>query len=160
MVAANWVLVRVVDEDSGVVMEAQFWRVSDALWERVERVLPEPKPRRFRYPGRRPADDRACLEGIVYVLTSGLPWRTVPRHEGRPCASACYARFQAWTKAGVWDRLHQVLIDELARQGRVDMSRALVDSTLVVAKKGASCSAKARTTGAGRAASAISSWMP
>lgn len=133
-----------------------FYAVSDDLWRRVKPLLPESKPRRFRHPGRRPADDRACLEGILYVLRSGMPWRTVPRHDGRPCASACYRRFQEWSAAGVWDRLHQVLIHELAGQGVVDAHRALVDSSLVLAKKGARCSEKARTTGAGRASSATS----
>jgi transposase len=153
---ANWVLVRVVDEDSGVVMEAEFYRVSDALWDRVAPLLPELAPRRFRYPGRLPADDRACLEGIVYVLRSGMPWRTVPRHDGRPCASACYRRFREWSQAGVWDRLHQVLVDELGAHGQVDAQRALVDSSLILAKKGAMDSGKARTIGADRASSATS----
>jgi transposase len=128
-----------------------FYVVSDALWERIEPLLPAPKPRRFRCPGRLPADDRACLEGIVYVLRSGMPWRTVPRHDGRPCASACYRRFRAWSQAGVWDRLHQVLVDELAREGRLAGDRALVDSSLVLAKKGGMCSEKARMTAAGQA---------
>lgn len=153
---ANQVFVRASDEDLGVVMGDEFYRVSDVVWERVEALLPAPKPRRFRYPGRRPVDDRACLEGILYVLRSGMPWRTVPRHDGRPSASACYGRFRAWTEAGVWDRLHQVLVDDLALQGRVDTSRALVDSTLILAKKGAICSAKARTIGVGQAPNATS----
>jgi len=153
---AKGVLVRVVDEDSGVVMEAEFYRVSDALWERVAPLLPGPTPRRFRYPGRLPADDRACLEGIVYVLRSGMPWRTVPRHDGRPCASACYRRFREWSQAGVWDRLRQVLVEELVVEGVLDADRALVDSSLILAKKGAMSSGKARTSGAGRAASATS----
>ena len=137
-------------------MSEPFYAVSDELWGRIEPLLPAPKPRRFRSAGRLPADDRACLEGIVYVLRSGMPWRTVPRHDGRPCGTACYERFRLWTQAGVWDRLHQVVVDDLERQGRVDTSRAVVDSTLILAKKGASCSAKARTIGAGRAPNATS----
>jgi transposase len=137
-------------------MGDEFYRVSDEVWERVEPLLPAARPRRFRYPGRQPADDRLCLEGVVYVLRSGMPWRTVPRHDGRPSASACYGRFRAWTQAGVWDRLWQVVVDDLAAQGRLDTRRALVDSTLILAKKGASCSAKARTSGAGQAPNATS----
>ena len=138
------------------MVSESFYAVSDELWDRVAPLLPEPRPRRFQYPGRLPADDRACLEGIVYVLRSGMPWRTVPRHDGRPCASACYRRFREWSLAGVWDRLHQVLVDELGAHGQVDAQRAVVDSSLILAKKGASYSAKARTIGAGRAASATS----
>jgi hypothetical protein len=56
----------------------------------------------------------------------------------------------------VWDRLHQVLIDELGEEGLLGVHRALVDSSLILAKKGASCSEKARTIGAGQASSATS----
>ncbi|MFF9850949.1 transposase [Streptomyces litmocidini] len=42
--------------------------VSDDLWERIAPLLPRRPPRRHRYPGRLPADDRAALRGIVYVL--------------------------------------------------------------------------------------------
>ena len=46
--------------------------VPDGLWERTEPLLPPPKPRRYRYPGRRPVSDRAALAGIVFVLKTGI----------------------------------------------------------------------------------------
>ncbi|MFD3808919.1 transposase, partial [Streptomyces sp. NPDC058619] len=52
--------------------------VPDDLWERVALLLPVRPPRRHRYPGRLPADDRAALRGIVYVLRKGVSWRDVP----------------------------------------------------------------------------------
>ncbi|MFD3809172.1 transposase, partial [Streptomyces sp. NPDC058619] len=52
--------------------------VPDDLWERVAPLLPVRPPRRRRYPGRLPADDRAALRGIVYVLRKGVSWRDVP----------------------------------------------------------------------------------
>ncbi len=48
--------------------------VTDALWEIVEPLLPPPKPRRYRYPGRKPIENRKALTGIVFVLKSGIPW--------------------------------------------------------------------------------------
>jgi transposase len=48
--------------------------IDDELWEIVEPLLPEPTPRRFRYPGRKPVDDRKALTGIVFVLKTGIPW--------------------------------------------------------------------------------------
>ena len=138
------------------MVQQQRWRVSDALWERVVEVIPPPPPRRRRYPGRKRADDRACLEGILVVLWQGIGWAELPREPGRPAGKTCWKRFDAWTKAGVWQRLHQVLIDELAREGRLDLRRALVDSSVVLAKKGAMCSEKAPLTGAGRASNATS----
>ena len=52
--------------------------VPDGLWERVAPLLPPPKPRRYRYPGRRPIDDRAALAGIVFVLKGGITWNQLP----------------------------------------------------------------------------------
>ena len=46
--------------------------VPDGLWERIAPLLPPPKPRRYRHPGRRPIDDRAALAGIVFVLKTGI----------------------------------------------------------------------------------------
>jgi hypothetical protein len=48
-------------------MRAKPWDVSDELWERIRLVLPV-KERRFRYPGRKPFDDRLALQGILFVL--------------------------------------------------------------------------------------------
>jgi transposase len=52
--------------------------VPDGLWERIAPLLPPPKPRRYRYPGRRPIDDRAALAGIVFVLTTGITGTSCP----------------------------------------------------------------------------------
>jgi transposase len=121
----------------GVVMADVDWQVSDQLWERALAVLPEPKPRRFDHPGRRPADDRRCLEGILYVLRYGVPWDAIPRHDGRPAGITCYKRMRRWTDLGVWDELYRLIMDELARRGGIDLCRALVDSSDTPAKKGA-----------------------
>ena len=55
------------------VDEAKPWAVSEGLWERVEPLLPR-KPRRVRYPGRKPFDDRLALQGISFVLHTGIGW--------------------------------------------------------------------------------------
>jgi transposase len=120
----------------GGVVADQHWRVSDRLWQRVVVLLPE-HPRRYRFPGRKRAVVRAGLEGILFVLRYGVPWDAVPRDDGRPSGVTCWRRLREWTEAGVWDRLQQVLVDELAAQGAVDMRRALVDSSVALAKKGA-----------------------
>ena len=112
--SSSWVSARI-----GGVMSRVPWRVSDELWRLVVVVLPPPA-RRFRYPGRRRADDRACLEGIVFVLSQGIAWRALPREPGRPAGKTCWKRVDEWTRLGVWDRLQAVLIAELDRQGRRD----------------------------------------
>lgn len=52
--------------------------VDDDLWALIEPLLPPAKPRRSKYPGRRPLDDRAVLTGILFVLQSGIPWEMLP----------------------------------------------------------------------------------
>src|SRR3954454_11699106 len=57
------------------------WRGPRRLRVEVEPLTPRVE-RRFRYPGRKRHDDRACLEGILYVLRHGLPWRALPPPAG------------------------------------------------------------------------------
>jgi transposase len=103
--------------------------VSDALWERIEPLLPPPKPRRFRFPGRKPMDRRKVLTGIIFVLKTGIPWEDLPLEMGCGCGMTCWNYLQAWHRAGVWKHLHEVLLAELQEAERIDWSRAAVDST-------------------------------
>ena len=48
--------------------------VDDELWALIEPILPAPKPRNFRYPGRLPLSNRAVLNGIIFVLKTGIRW--------------------------------------------------------------------------------------
>jgi hypothetical protein len=56
--------------------------IDDELWKRIEPLLPPPKARREKYPGRKPVPDRAALSGIVFVLRTGLRWRDLPAEMG------------------------------------------------------------------------------
>jgi transposase len=118
-------------------------RVPEALWCEIESLLPVPE-RRFRYPGRKRCSERACLEGILTVLRWGIPWRELPRPEGRPSGPTCWRRFDEWQRAGVWAQLVARLQGRLAAEGKLDWQRAMLDSTIVDAKKGAPRSARAR----------------
>src|SRR3712207_4189118 len=109
--------------------------VEDGFWELVEPLLPPEagKPRG----GRPRVPDRAALEGIVYVLRTGIPWRMLPGDFG--CSGVtCWRRLRDWQRDGVWRRLLAVLRDRLGRAGRIDWSRASLDSASVPAKRGAS----------------------
>ena len=103
--------------------------VSDELWEAIQPLLPPPKPRRFRYPGRKPVDDRKALTGILFVLKTGIPWEDLPWEMGCGCGMTCWRRLHAWQEAGVWFRLHQVLLQRLDDVDQIDWSRAAADST-------------------------------
>jgi transposase len=109
--------------------------VSDALWHRIEPLLPEEPPKPTG--GRPRVPDRACLTGIIFVLKSGLPWELLPTEMGCGSGMTCWRRLRDWHAAGVWDRLHRLLLDELGQADQIDWSRACVDSASVPAKKGA-----------------------
>jgi transposase len=83
-------------------------------------------------------DDRAALVGIVYQLRTGVPWRLLPTSQlGCGSPVTCWRRLRDWQRAGVWQHLHHQLLDQLGRQGRLDWSRASLDSLSVRAKRGA-----------------------
>ena len=76
------------------------WIVSDALWERIEPLLPTVE-RRVRFPGRRRLPDREALQGILFVLHTGIAWRHLPLELGFGSGSTCYRRLDEWQRAGV-----------------------------------------------------------
>ena len=127
--------------------------VSDALWERFEPLLPPepPKPRG----GRPRVPDRACLTGIIFVLKSGIPWEMLPQELGCGSGMTCWRRLRDWHEAGVWDRLHRLLLDELGHADQLDWERACLDSASIPAKKGALRPAQTRRIARNRARSAI-----
>jgi transposase len=137
-------------------MAGEPWIVSDALWERIEPLLPK-RERRFRYPGRKRVDDRRALQGIFFLLQTGIAWQHLPRELGFGSGVTCWRRLEEWEQAGVWERLHGLLLGELRAAGELDWERAVVDSSHVQAKKGAPKRARARSTAVGKGASTTSS---
>ena len=130
--------------------------VSDELWELIEPLIPQVK-RRYRYPGRRRLGDRKVLTGILFVLRTGIPWEYLPQELGCGSGMTCWRRLREWQEAGVWQRLHELLLAELHAAGEIEWSRAIADSSHVQAKKGARKRVPARSTAAAAAASSISS---
>ncbi|PKW05308.1 putative transposase of IS4/5 family DUF4096 [Streptomyces sp. 5112.2] len=127
--------------------------VPDDLWERIAPLLPPRPPRRRRHPGRLPVEDRAALRGIVYVLSKGVSWADVPAERIGCSGVTCWRRLRDWTEAGVWPRLHEVLLAELRAEGLLDMDDAAVDASHVRALKGGRTPDLRRWTEPARAAS-------
>jgi transposase len=110
--------------------------VPDELWALVEPPLPVPP--RPPYGGRRRAvSDRACFAAIVFMARTSTPWRLLPARElGCGSPATCWCRLAEWANAGVFDQLHLEVLDRLGEQGKVDWSRAGVDTMSVRAKRG------------------------
>jgi len=111
--------------------------LTNEQWERLQPFLPPQKPRT----GRPALDHRTVLNGILWVLRTGAPWRDLPERYGK--WTTVYSRFQRWRKAGVWNRILkdvQTLVDQ---DGNVDWEIHFVDSTIVRAHQHAAGAKKA-----------------
>src|SRR5437868_666431 len=132
--------------------------VSDGLWARIEPSLPSVE-RRYRYPGRKRVPDRQALTGILFVLRSGIPWEMLPQEMGCGSGMTCWRRLRDWHHAGVWRKLHRLLLSCLGQQGDIDWSRASIDSVSVRAKgaprKKGALSGRTQQTAVNRARNAI-----
>jgi transposase len=96
--------------------------VDDVLWEQIEPLLPVPQ-RRDRSPGRRRLDDRKCLNGILFVLATGVRWNMLPQQLGYGSGMTCWRRLRDWKEAGVWPKLHARLASGLRDADQIDWSR-------------------------------------
>jgi transposase len=110
--------------------------IDDRLWARIAPLLPKHRRRPGRAGGRPRVPDRAALTGILFVLRAGLPWQMLPKEMGCGSGSTCWRRLVRWQRAGVWQRLHEVLLAELRRRGRLDLRWAVVDSASLRALRG------------------------
>ena len=115
-------------------------QLTDAQWERIAPLLPvhPPSPKG----GRPRADDRECLEGLLWLLRSGARWQDIP--VDLPSGSTCWRRLQEWSSEDVLEAVQAVLIEELHELGRVDFDELLADATFIRAKKGGWKSARPR----------------
>lgn len=121
------------------------WVVPDGLWERIEPLLPQVE-RRYRYPGRKRIPDRQALCGILFVLYTAIPWEFLPQELGFGSGMTCWRRLAEWHEAGVWQRLHELLLTELHAADKLDWSKAVIDGCHVRALKGGPQPARARST--------------
>ena len=115
------------------------WRhFSEAQWDKIREHLP-PRPRRPKG-GRPPADDRRCLEGILWILWTGAPWSELPSKYGSP--TTCWRRLRAWEESGVLLELWRAFLAELNDQQKIRWDECFVDGSFAPAKKGGLPSAR------------------
>ena len=99
--------------------------LTERQWERLRPLLPPPPKGR----GRPRHDDRTIIEGILWRLATGVPWRDLPERYG-PWQTV-YSRFRRWQQAGVWDRLLAAVQAEGDAAGALDWSVHVLDGTTV-----------------------------
>jgi transposase len=89
------------------------------------------------------------LCGILFVLHTGIQWEFLPQELGFGSGMTCWRRLEEWNAAGVWKRLHHVLLEELHRADHLDLSRAVIDSSHVRAARRGPKAVPARSIVAG-----------
>jgi transposase len=94
---------------------------------------------------------------ILFVLHTGIQWEYLPQELGFGSGMTCWRRLAAWNEAGVWDRLRQLLLNELRSKNRLDWERAVIDSSHGRAARRGPKAGSARSTARVWAASATSS---
>ena len=97
--------------------------VTDAEWARLQPLLPASTP------GRPRKDDRLVVNGILWQLATGAPWRDLPERYG-PWPSVD-TRFRRWTMAGVWDQIVAAVQRQADAAGQVDWEVHFVDGTVI-----------------------------
>jgi putative transposase len=110
-----------------------LWEVPDGLWEKIEQLLPPDKPAGGR--GRPPLSNRQVFNGILFVLRSGCQWKGLKK-EWYGASSSLHARFQAWNRAGLWKKMHRVMVKYYHKKRHIQWRWESIDSKMVPAPLG------------------------
>ena len=135
--------------------QSRTWVVSDELWALIQPLLPEPLPKQVEGSPRVPYRQALC--GILFVLHTGIQMEYLPQELGSGSGMTRWRRHAAWNEAGLWDQLHQLLLNKLRSKNQLDWSRAVIDSSRVRAARRGPKAGPARSTAHARAASTTSS---
>ncbi len=105
---------------------SKFHQIPDALWDRLEPLLPKykvsPKGGKPRLPLRRVAN------GIFYVLVTGCQWKAMPREFGS--GSAIHAYFQEWVASGLFEKLWRIALEEYDARRGIDWEWQSLDGAM------------------------------
>ena len=127
------------------------YRLSDDQYAQIQDLLP-PNGR-----GRRWADHRTVIDGVLFWQATGVPWRDLPERYG-PWQSV-FTRFRRWTQAGVWDQLFAAVQRQADAAGALDWEMHFVDGTVIRAHQHAA-GAKGGTRRTKRSGAAVAGSRP
>ena len=127
--------------------------LTDLEWNVIRRFLPGEHTGK---PGRPWKSHRQIINGILFVLRTGIPWADLPKEFGK--FKTVYNRFRRWVRSGIWQRIFEALIERLLKAGEIDFELWCVDGTVIRAhrvasgapKGGLSCEENAEKQALGR----------
>lgn len=99
--------------------------LSDEQWERLKPLLPPEKPPT----GRPNSDHRTMINGMVWILRTGAPWRDLPERYGN--WSSVHSRFRRWRQAGIWAQIWTASKEQDEAAGQIDWEIHFADATIV-----------------------------
>ena len=113
----------------------ESYRVSNELWDKIQPLLPKRVNTHRFGGGRPPADDRTCLNAILFVLRTGCQWNAL-NATGICPSSTAHDRFQAWVAAGVFRRLWAAGLLEYDKVKGIDWAWQSMDGAMTKAPLG------------------------
>ncbi|WP_353505443.1 transposase [Microbulbifer sp. DLAB2-AF] len=105
--------------------------LTDAQWKLIEPCLPQLKRGKG---GPKPIDNRACFEGILWILRSGARWKDLP--PSYPSPSTCWRRLQFWEEQGAWLEAWRKFLGQLDQRSLLNWEEVFSDGSFASAKKG------------------------
>jgi transposase len=113
-----------------------YFQVPKPLWKRIKKLLPKPPKKRER--GRPPADNRAVVNGIWYVLWTGCQWKAVHKDWFGVSSSVLHERFQTWQQNGIFGQIMKRMVKFYNKRRKIKWTWQSIDSKSVPAPLGGS----------------------
>lgn len=107
----------------------EFRELSDDQWKFIKPHLP-PQP----ITGRKRADDRKVINGILFVLITGCRWGDMPVIYGSQATA--WRRLKRWSEEGIWNEIMESLRDSAYQKGKFSLDTVCIDSSFIETKKG------------------------
>ena len=112
--------------------------LTNEQWKRIEPIIVSTAPKKDPR-GRRPRNPRDVLNGVLWILRTGAPWKDLPQRY--PPYQTCHRRFQQWVEQGAFRRILKELAEDLHERGKIDIRETFIDGSFSPAKKGVVLSA-------------------
>ena len=104
-------------------------RLTDEQWELIANLFPPPAKT-----GRPPTDRRQVVDGILWIMQSGAPWRDLPEDDFGPWETV-YGLFNAWNAEGKLDEILRRLQASFLDAGAIDNELWCIDGTIIRAHR-------------------------